>query len=90
MSFSLTGAHSCVVLFYLVYPFIWAGACAWVMDTAGHDGGSILQGLSCWPTVGLFWARDPHLQQMLLTYITKLHLATVKGRFIIYGDDRVG
>ena len=80
MSFSVSGAHACVVLFYLVYPFIGAGACAWVMDTAGHDGGSILQGLSCWPTVGLFWARDLHLQRMLSTYITKLHLATVNLR----------
>ena len=62
MSFIVTGAHVCVVLFYFAYPFIGARACPWVMDTAGHEGGSILQGLSCWPTVGLFWARDLHLQ----------------------------
>ena len=24
-----------------------------IVDTAGHEGGSILQGLGCWPTVGL-------------------------------------
>ena len=61
MSFSVTGAHVCVVLFYFVYPFIGVGARAWVMDTAGHEGGFILQGLGCWPTVGLFWVRDLHL-----------------------------
>ena len=44
-----------------------------IVDTAGHKGGSILQGLGCWPSVGLFWVRDLHLQRMLLTYITKLH-----------------
>ena len=44
MSFSVTGAHVCVVLFYFVYSFIGAGAHRWVVDTAGHRGGSILQG----------------------------------------------
>ena len=39
----------------------WAGAHGWVMDTAGHGSGSILQGLGCWPTVQLFWAPDLHL-----------------------------
>ena len=80
MSVSVTGAHVCVLLFYLVYPFIGVRAHAWVMDTAGHEGGSILLGLGCWPTVGLFWAHDLHLWQMLLTYITKVHLATVNLR----------
>ena len=62
MSFSVTGTHVCVVLFYVVYPFVGAGACGWVVDTLGHEGGSMLQGLGCWPTAGLFWARDLHLK----------------------------
>ena len=41
-----------------VYPFVGAGARSWVVDTAGHRGDSIPQGLGCWPTVGLFWAPD--------------------------------
>ena len=61
MSFSVTDAHACVVLFYFVYLSIGAGACGWVVDTVGHGGGSILQGLGCSPTVGLFWALDIHL-----------------------------
>ena len=36
MSFSVTGTHVCVVLFYFVYPFIGAGDRGWVVDTAGH------------------------------------------------------
>ena len=32
------------------FPLAWAGARHWVVDTAGHGGGSILQ--------GLFWAPD--------------------------------
>ena len=55
MSFSVTGAHVCVVLFYFVYLFVGVGAHGWVVDTAGQGGGSILQGLGCWPTVGLFY-----------------------------------
>ena len=45
------------------------GAHGWVVDNTGHGGGSILhaQGLSSWPTVGLFWAPDLHLQRMLLS-----------------------
>ena len=35
------------------FPSAWAGARHWVVDTAGHRGGSILQ--------GLFWAPDLHL-----------------------------
>ena len=50
----------------LVYPFIGVGARGWVVDTAGHGGGSNLQGLGSWPTIGLFWAPDLHLQRMLL------------------------
>ena len=50
----------CCLIFF-VYPFVGAGTCGWVVDTAGHDVGSILQGLGCWPTVGVFWARDLHL-----------------------------
>ena len=67
MSFSVTGAQVCVVIFYFVYPFVGVGAPARVVDTAGHEGGSILQGLGCWPTIGPFWAHDLHLQRMLLT-----------------------
>ena len=38
MSFSVTGAHVCVVLFYFVYPFVGVGAaCGWVVNTAGPD-----------------------------------------------------
>ena len=58
MSFSVTGAHVCVVSFHFVYPLVVAGARGWVLDTAGHRGGSILQRLGCRPTVGLFWASD--------------------------------
>ena len=43
-----------VLSYFFAYPFIGAGACGWVVDTAGHRAGSILQGLSQWPTVGLF------------------------------------
>jgi len=33
----VTGAHVCVVLFLLyVYPSVDAGACGWVVDTAGR------------------------------------------------------
>ena len=61
MSFSVAGAQICVV-FYFVYHFVEVGARGWVVDTAGHSDGSILQGLGCWPTVGLFWAPDRHLR----------------------------
>ena len=67
MSFSLPGAHVCVILFYTVYPFVGAEARGWVVDTAGHGSGSILQGLGSWPTVGLFWAPALNLRRMLLT-----------------------
>ena len=63
MSFSVTGAHVCVVLFYFVYLFVGVGARGWFVDTAGLGGGSILQGLGCWPTGGLFWAPDLHLNK---------------------------
>ena len=43
-----------VLSYFFAYPFIGVGACGWVVDTAGHVAGSILQGLDCWPTVGLF------------------------------------
>ena len=67
--------------FSLFIPSLgWRLVAGLIMDTAGHKGGSILQGLGCWPTVGLFLARDLHLQWMLLTYITKLHLPTVDLR----------
>ena len=52
MSLSLTAAHVCV--FYIVYPFVGAESRSWVVDTNDHGSGSILQGLGCWPTVGLF------------------------------------
>ena len=74
MSLSVTGAHVCVVLFYFVYPLVGAGACGSVVDTAGHGGGSILQGLGCWSTVGLFWAPDLHLRRMLINNTFAQHL----------------
>ena len=58
---------TCDVLILFFYLF--AGVAArggWVVDTAGHRGGSIQQGLGCWQTAGLFWAPDLHLRQMLL------------------------
>ena len=61
----MTGARVDVVLFYFVYPLVEAGAQSWVVDTAGHEGGYTQQGLGCWPTIGLFWAPDLHLQPML-------------------------
>ena len=54
MPLNVTAAIVSVVLFYFVYLFIGARARDWVVDTAGHGGHSILQGLGCWPTVGLF------------------------------------
>jgi len=56
----------CDVLILFFYPFAGAAARRWVVDTAGHRGGSIQQGLGCWQTAGLFWAPDLHLRQMLL------------------------
>jgi len=50
----MTGAHVSVVLFYFVYPFIGAGVCGWLVDTAGNRGGSILQGLGCKAIIELF------------------------------------
>ena len=47
----MTGAHVSVVLFCLVCLCVGAGARGWVVDTAGHGGGSILQGLGCSPIV---------------------------------------
>ena len=49
----MTGAHVSVVLFCFVCPCIGAGARGWVVDTAGHGGGPILQGLGCLPIVEL-------------------------------------
>ena len=45
----MTGAHVSIVLFCLVHSCVGAGARGWVVDTAGHGAGSILQGLSCSP-----------------------------------------
>ena len=39
--------------FVLFFPGIGAGARGWVVDTAGHGGGSILQGFGCLPSVEL-------------------------------------
>ena len=39
--------------FVLFFPCIGAGARGWVVDTAGHRGGSILQGVGCSPSVEL-------------------------------------
>ena len=47
MSFSVTDAHVCIVLFYSVYPFVGVEASGWDVDTAGHGGGSIPQALGC-------------------------------------------
>ena len=60
MSFSVTGAHVCVVLFYFGYPFVGQGLVAglWILLASG---GSILQGLGRWPIIGLFLAPDLHL-----------------------------
>jgi len=54
----------CVVFILFVISSL--GARGWVVDTFGNGGGSIPQGLSFWPTAGLFWVPDLHLQQMLL------------------------
>ena len=40
MSFSVTGTHVCVVLFYFVNPFVGVGAHAGVVGTAGHESGA--------------------------------------------------
>ena len=56
----------CDVLILFFYLLVGAAARGWVVDTAGHRGGSIQQGLGCWQTAGLFWAPDLHLRQMLL------------------------
>ena len=61
----MTGARVDVVLLYFVYPFVELGARGWAVDTAGHEGGYIQQGLGCWPTTALFLASDLHLQPML-------------------------
>ena len=65
MSFSVTDAHVCIVLFYSVYPFVGVEASGRDVDTAGHGGGSIPQALGCWSTVGLFWAPDLHLMNVV-------------------------
>ena len=57
----MTGAHFSVVLFCFVCPSIGVGARAWVVDTADHGGGSILQGLGCLPIVELFLGTKPPL-----------------------------
>ena len=67
LSLNVFQCDSVVPMFVLSYfilfnPFIGAGTRCWVVDTAGREGGSILQGLGCWPTVELFWAHDLHLQ----------------------------
>ena len=62
MFFNVTGAHvlSCLNNF-ICLSLSWGGARGWVVDTAGHGGGSIWQGLGCWSTARLFWAPDLHL-----------------------------
>jgi len=77
MSFSVTGAHICVITLCFVYFFIGVAACGWVVDTACHRGGSTLQGLDCWPTVGLFWAPDLHLQYLLYRYVNYEEMAII-------------
>ena len=43
----------CCLILFCLFPH-WGRVHGWVVDTAGQGGGSILQGLGCWPTVGLF------------------------------------
>ena len=45
MSFNVTGAHVCVVIFYFVYPFVGAGTHGYVVDTPGHMGGQYSAGV---------------------------------------------
>ena len=52
--------------FVLFFPCIGAGARGWVVDTAGHRGGSILQGLGWSPSVELSLGTYLHLRRMLL------------------------
>ena len=68
MSFSVTGVHISCYLNFICLSLRWAGGGArgWVVDTASHGGGSIWQGLGCWPTAGLFWAPDLDLRGVLL------------------------
>ena len=42
----------CVVSILFVYLLAGTEAYGWVVDTAGHRGGSIPQRLGCWPTAG--------------------------------------
>ena len=56
------------------------GVHGWVVDTAGHGGGSLPQGLGSWLTVGLFWAPDLHLRQMLLIYSFFLQIVSLLAR----------
>ena len=56
MFFSVTSADVLCCLYFIWLSVIGAGACGWVVDTAGHGSGSILQGLRCWPTTELFQA----------------------------------
>ena len=65
MSFSVTGAHICVVLFFFFYFIVETGARSWVV-LATRVTWFHLPGLGCWPTIGLFWAPDLHLRRMLL------------------------
>ena len=75
MSSSVTDTHTCGIILCFVNLLVGVGACGWVVDTTGHGGGSTLQGLGCWPTVGLFWAPDLHLQYLL--YVNYVEMAII-------------
>ena len=49
----MTCAHVSIVLFCFVRLYVGEGARDWVVDTADHGGGSILQGLGCSPIAEL-------------------------------------
>ena len=61
------------------------------MDTAGHQGGTIRQGLGCWPTVGLFWVSDLFLQRMFLISIKRRVCFLIRiGQGIFVRDFKFG
>ena len=84
MPFNVTDVLVCAVLFYFVHLFVGVGASGWVEDTADHRSGSIMQGLSCLPTVGLCWVPDLHLWRMLLRFlwVSSLFIINKSNTFI--------
>ena len=55
--------------FVLFFPCIGAGARGLVVDTAGHGGGSILQGLGCSSSVELSLGTYLLLRLVLLKFV---------------------